>query len=581
MTALALGAATTSARGENTSLLANPSFEEGDVGQVPPGWTYEIHPKPGPKDWHPSVAEGGRDGAKMVVLDCPANFKWSFINQIAPVTYRSGERYCLRVWLRAERPAKMDLCIQPFSHPGSPGTLRPWERERFEVTPEWREYQIDLYTDHFLAGPNEPSGPSLRVIIQLYTCNVACYVDDVRLTKESVPDNMKPKLEACSKLAKQDARWPNSPVGRAGGIVSGADGRLMAFNPGWQVSYSSDGGWTWKDSRPLDIPDKSGTLQGVIRMQSGKLGVWNEGWKSPFYFWTSNDEGITWSKRILIGPEGAPFHGNVMIQTSKGRLIIPVRQGYTEASEIRTGGAFWLLEGKKVQVQIHGHIAEAVMSNCYLSDDEGKTWHKSSGHIMIWKDKGFGGLWMADEPNVVELTDGRIMMYLRTSLGQLYKTYSSDGGRVWQYPEPTGLASCIAPCRLVRIPSDQWTEDAGCAGDLLLLWNQESAQEIRDGFARCRLESAISKDDGETWEHFKTLDAMGLPPAGRIEPEEPDLVRKTDELSQMPPDWGRVNYPAVWFHKDTALVFYLKSALPLDYRVNKLRIIPLKWFYEK
>ena len=171
------------------------------------------------------------------------------------------------------------------------------------------------------------------------------------------------------------------------------------------------------------------------------------------------------------------------------------------------------------------------------------------------------------------------MMYVRTNLGQLYKTYSRDRGRVWEYPQPTGLASCIAPCRLVRIPSSEWTQAAGGAGDLLLLWNQESAQEIRDGFARCRLESAVSKDDGETWQHFRTLDAMGIPPDGRIEPEEPGLARKTDELREMPADYGRASYPAVWFYRDTALVFYLKSAPPLDYRVNKLRIIPLKWFY--
>jgi len=392
---------------------------------------------------------------------------------------------------------------------------------------------------------------------------------------------MRPRLAAYAKLAQKDARWPNSPVGRAGGIVLGKDGRLMAFNSRWQVSFSDDGGWTWKDGRPLRIPDKAGALQGVIRMQSGKLGVWNEGWKRPFYFWISEDEGVTWSKRVLIGPEGAPFHGNVMVQTSKGRLVVPVRQGYTEAGEIRTGGAFWLLNGEKIQVQIHGHIMEAVMSNCYFSDNEGQTWRRSSGNIMVYKDKGFGGLWMADEPNIVELKDGRIMMYVRTSLGQLYKTYSHDGGRVWQYPEPTGLATCIAPCRLVRIPSNQWTKAAGHAGDLLLVWNQESAQEIRDGFARCRLASAISKDDGKTWQHFRTLDAMALPPAGRIEPDPPGLVRKTDELKEMPPDWGRVSYPAVWFYRDTALVFYLKSAKPLDYRVNKLRIIPLKWFYEE
>lgn len=71
------------------------------------------------------------------------------------------------------------------------------------------------------------------------------------------------------------------------------------------------------------------------------------------------------------------------------------------------------------------------------------------------------------------------------------------------------------------------------------------------------------------------------PPAGRIEPGEPALARKSEALKEMPPDWGRVSYPAVWFHKDTALVFYLNSAKPLAYRVNKLRIIPLDWFYGK
>lgn len=561
--------------------LSNGSFEQGDVGKPPPAWTSELYPKPAPAGWGPVVAQAGRERGKVGVIECPKGYRWALLNQITSVHYRAGERYRLRVWLRADKRAKVDLCLMPLKSPGALDLLKRWERRRFVVTEQWQPYELDLYTDQFLCGSAAPGGPGLRVIVQLYSSGVKCYVDDASLTSQPIPKRMKAKLMSYARLAEQDAPWPNSPVGRAGGIVLSQDGRLAAFNPAWHVSHSSNGGWTWGQAHELQIPDKAGTLQGVIRMQSGKLGVWNEGWKSPFYFWTSADDGLTWSKRILIGPEGAPFHGNVMIQTRKGRLIMPVRQGYAEAPEIRTGGAFWLLNGQKVQVQTHGHFMEAVMSHCYFSDDEGNTWQKSSGHIMVYKDNGFGGLWMADEPNVVELRDGRIMMFVRTSLGQLYKTYSHDGGRVWQYPQPTGLATCVAPCRLVRMPSDPWTEALGCAGDLLVIWNQESAQEVRDGFARCRLESAVSRDDGETWEHFRTLAAICLPPAGRIEPCEPELVRKTDDLKQMPPDYGRVSYPAVWFYQDTALVFYLKSAKPIDYRVSKLRIIPIKWFYEQ
>ena len=168
---------------------------------------------------------------------------------------------------------------------------------------------------------------------------------------------------------------------------------------------------------------------------------------------------------------------------------------------------------------------------------------------------------------MIELRDGRVLMFMRTQLGQLYKSFSSDGGRRWSVPEPTGLAAALAPCRLRRIPK---------TGDLICIWNQASADEIRRGLYRCRLSVAISRDDGETWQYFKTLDCGGLPPAGRIEPAEPQLLRGAKDVGRIPDDYRMIDYPNVGFHEDAVLISYQWNH---QTGKTKLLLLPLEWFY--
>jgi len=360
------------------------------------------------------------------------------------------------------------------------------------------------------------------------------------------------------------------------GFVHHKDGRLMCFRGNWSVQYSSDGGRTWTSSTSLDVPAKRGSVSSVVRLKSGKLGLFavasNDGQHAQnrnfvidsLNWYISDDEGKTWSKPVHMnasGQLGVPYHDTV-IQTKSGRIIVPVRyfnQGHK--GMYKTTGSYGVIRGQRKKIEGHAHWPEMDVAFVYYSDDDGQTWWRSDREIVVWKDKGYGGMWPVDEPNVIELKDGRILMFARTSLGRIYQVHSPDGGNRWGFPEPTRLACSYSPCRLRRIPK---------TGDLICVWNQVSAEEIRKGFRRGRLSAAISKDDGKTWQNFKTIALAGLPAVGRVELEEPGMVRGRDDVGKLPDDYGNVGYANVAFHERTVLINF----------VGKLLILPLEWFYE-
>ena len=90
--------------------------------------------------------------------------------------------------------------------------------------------------------------------------------------------------------------------------------------------------------------------------------------------------------------------------------------------------------------------------------------------------------------------------FLRTQLGHIGKSYSTDGGDTWSEMESLGVRAPEAPATLRRIPS---------TGDLLLIWNDTFTPGAGHGGRRTPLTAALSPDDGRTW---RTVDRLESDP---------------------------------------------------------------------
>jgi sialidase-1 len=184
------------------------------------------------------------------------------------------------------------------------------------------------------------------------------------------------------------------------------------------------------------------------------------------------------------------------------------------------------------------------ISRCYYSDDGGETWRRSANSVDV---SGVG----ADEPAVVELKDGTILMLFRTTLGQLWAAQSEDGGEMWGEAYPMiQLVSPNAPVNVKRIPS---------TGDLLVIWNHHWPAGVRGGVVtsseRTPLTAAISVDEGKTWCAFRDLET------------DPD---------------GAFAYPSILFLGEEALLTYYSYDTTGRRQRGislKLKIVPVRWFY--
>ncbi|MCU6712195.1 glycoside hydrolase [Paenibacillus sp. J5C_2022] len=261
---------------------------------------------------------------------------------------------------------------------------------------------------------------------------------------------------------------------------------------------SHDGGRTWGEKFLIqdNIGEKNVTNQGIIRLKTGELALFfakqDEHAQIAMYMKTSDDEGMTWDEPQNITPfEGHHVTANDRaVLLSSGRIIIPLG-GKTDARPGKSG-AFAI-----------------------YSDDNGDTWH--IGDFVNMQEGA------PAEPVVVELKDKRVMMYIRTTLGYIYKAYSHDGGASWDDPIPTELESPYAPVMIKRIPDNS-------NGHLLLVWNNTK------GPSRRPLSMAVSRDDGMTWSQPVNLE---------------------------PPDRGVNSYPSIATHHGEVLItYYTYNPLP-------------------
>lgn len=310
---------------------------------------------------------------------------------------------------------------------------------------------------------------------------------------------------------------PENPRNSEADIIALEDGALLL---GWTEFYagdgadhgparisgmvSSDGGRTWGDKYILVENDGGCNVMEVnfIRLKDDRIALFycQKNTKSTdcrVMMCTSSDEGKTFVAPKQLSPEGK-------------------YTGLTNGRSLRLKSGRLLLEAW-----------EGGDSYCYLSDDDGETWRESQ------RVKPGDGSW---EPAAIELTDGRVLMLMRTGLGGQYQSFSSDGGETWTEPAPSQLVGTAAPVSLSRIPT---------TGHILAVWNHNPGASHRRPFT-----AAVSKDEGQTWEQFRN-----------IEEGEHDA-------------WA---YPAVTWVGEEALLTYFNYTGGLSLQ---LKILPAGWFYE-
>ena len=310
---------------------------------------------------------------------------------------------------------------------------------------------------------------------------------------------------------------PENPRNSEAAIAPLTDGSLLL---GWTEFYagsgadhgparlvgrvSPDGGRTWGEKYTLVENDGGCNVMEVnfLRLRSGALAVFycqknTEETDCRVMMRTSTDEGRTFGPSKLLSPPGkyTGLTNGRCIRLTSGRIVLEAWEG---------GDSY-----------------------CCLSDDDGETWRDSA------RVQPEGG--PSYEPACIELRDGRVLMLMRTGLGSQFASLSSDGGETWTKPAPTSLTCTASPVALSRIPT---------TGDLLAIWNHDAESPT----SRNPLTTAISRDEGQTWEHFRNLE------------EAPD---------------DRWAYPAVTWVGERALITYFNYSGGLSLQ---LKGVPAAWF---
>lgn len=251
------------------------------------------------------------------------------------------------------------------------------------------------------------------------------------------------------------------------------DGADDASSAHLACRISKDGGLTWttEDTTVLEREGRQNVMSvSLLRLKDGTIAMCYLRKNGPddcrLYLRVSTDEATTWSEPVLCIPDAGYFvvNNDRVVQLGSGRLVIPAACHTLSTPTFTSRGA----------------------AVCYLSDDAGRTWWRGKTVLEAPASSASG----FQEPGIVELKDGRLMMLSRTDMGCLYRSYSSDGGETWSPGEPTDLLSPLSPATIERIPS---------TGDLLLVWNDHKGISPDLSNKRTPLAASLSRDEGLTW----------------------------------------------------------------------------------
>ncbi len=271
---------------------------------------------------------------------------------------------------------------------------------------------------------------------------------------------------------------------------------------------STDQGKTWStDDRILIHKEGQLNVMSVtfLRLNDGRIALFNlRKDHGPYaetcvpYVRFSSDEGQTFSAPLgVTAPNGYyVLNNDRVIQTKSGRLIAPLalhryRGSTTPSAKTSYPDTQW---------------NAGALIFFYLSDDNGQHWYESSNALFPYSADGKG----LQEPGIIELNSGQLLAYCRAGAfgmagnnSRQWLTTSADQGFTWSEPKPSdNFISPCSPLSIKRIPS---------TGHLLAIWNDHSkrfpTQPATDkSWGRTPLVTAISTDEGKTWQHHKLIE---------------------------------------------------------------------------
>lgn len=289
---------------------------------------------------------------------------------------------------------------------------------------------------------------------------------------------------------------------------------------------------------------------------------------------TSSDQGKSWSAprvlqenigkqnvmsvtlRRLTAQADAPIGLFYLVKNSFTDLQVELRvsadEGATfgDAVRVTTQPGYHVLNNDRVTLLKSGRLVVPVAStadvqredrfvcSCMLSDDQGRTWHRSRDTLAYAK-RG------AMEPEVIELKNGRLLMHVRTQLGHIAVSESGDGGETWNALVPWNVRAPESPATLRRVPA---------TGELLLVWNNTFREGKDHGGKRTPLTAAVSTDEGRTWHHLRDLE--------------------TDPTHTYA-------YTSITFDRDRVLLTYYVHDEKTGRISSRFRSLPTAWFRER
>ena len=328
----------------------------------------------------------------------------------------------------------------------------------------------------------------------------------------------------------------NNPRNSEGDFIELKDGRILFVYsrfiggsgsdhaPAQLVGrYSADQGISWTNDDQV-IVDREGDMNvmsvSLLRLKNGAIALVYARKNSlndciP-QLRISEDDGKTWTnpKAIIQDKKGYfVVNNDRIVQLKSGRLLVPVSMHKTPETPWKNKGTI----------------------QCYYSDDNGLSWHAGDSVLTPVNI-------ITQEPGLVELKRGKLMVYMRASGGTQYQSFSEDEGLTWTMAVPAAIPSPISPASIKKIPG---------TGDLLLVWNNNGASG--PGYfksIRSPLTIAVSKNEGKSWQKIKNIE------------EDPN---------------GMFCYTAIHFTKTHVLLGY---GVGLGLQNSYIRRLSLEWIYK-